>query len=550
MLRYLFCSIVVLLFTFLLQNCAQMSPLTGGARDRQAPKLLSSQPPLASTGFTSTSILLKFDEYIQLKDLNSQLVVLPKLNSLPEAEENGKTLKITLNTAELKKNTTYRLYFGQAIVDMNEGNALKNFEYVFSTGSYIDSLQVKGQVFNSFNNAPLENVLIGLYEDSLSTDSSVFKEAPHYITKTDVRGQFSIAHLPAKRFKAYALEDGNKNLSYDPDVEKIGFLNTTLQLPEDSFVRFHVFREIPARSFVKKTVSPYYGHSLILFNKKPDVQVQTYYPEQQSNLYIQNSISGGDTLLLFYKNMEDSLKLLVKHKEENRQDTLLIRLAKKSFKRKKFAFMKINTPGGSLKLGSDLHLSFISWMDTLFLDSLKISLRYKEDTTWKPYPLKLRWLNVRELKIASGLPEGKVFELKLDTNAFIDAFLNTNDSARFAFTTQSRTELGKAVLKFQFYKKEQYLIQLLNDKQESVREQSFFLSLSSSNNKSIEFTEVPAGAYTVRVVYDLNKNEKWDTGNLLKKKQAEPVFIHPKTIKVLSDWEIEEDIPVKEEKEP
>ncbi len=547
MLRYLFCIIPSLLFSILFQNCAQMSPLTGGAKDKQAPRMVSAQPPLSSTGFTNTTIVLKFDEYIQLKELNSNLVVLPKLKTLPEAEVNGKTLKIVLNPDELKKNTTYRLYFGQAIADMNEGNPAKNFEYVFSTGAFIDSLEVKGKVVNAFNNQALDNILVGLYEDSLSTDSTVFKEGPHYITKTNSSGKFSLAHLPAKRFKAYAIDDANKNLTYDPDVEKIGFLSSTAQLPQDSVLNFKLFKEVPPKTYVKKTVSPYHGHSMIIFNKKPKLLLQAYYPEQEKFVFTQNTSTSGDTLLLYYKSIEDSLKLLLNFVEEGKKDTLLISLAKKSMKKKKFAYMRLNTPGNNLKLNTALTFSFISWMDTLSFDPLKLSLRYKTDSVWKDHPLNFHWLSVHELQLADALPEGRAFELKMDTSAFTDAFSNVNDSVKFQFKTQRRDELGKAVLKLQFFKKEHYLVQLLNERQEVVKEQSFFLSLSSSNSLSLEFTDVPAGVYSVRIVFDLNKNEKWDSGALLKRKQAEPVFIHPKTIKVLSDWEIEEEIQVKEE---
>ncbi len=546
MLRYLFCIITALLFSLLFHNCAQMSPLTGGARDKQPPQLVSAQPPLSSTGFTSSAIVLKFDEYIQLKDVNTNLVVLPKLKTLPEVEVNGKTLKISLDPAELKKNTTYRFFFGKAIVDMNEGNALTNFEYTFSTGNFIDSLKLNGNVANALNNEALDNMLIALYEDSLSNDSSVFKDVPNYITKSNASGKFSLSHLPAKRFRAYAIDDVNKNLTYDPDGERIGFLDKNISLPEDSSLYFSVFKEISSKTYVRKTVSPYYGHSMIIFNKKPNVALKAYYPEQEAFVAIQ-SRAIGDTLLLYYKSIEDSLKLILNYAEDGKKDTLLISLAKKSLKKKRFAFMRANTPGNTLYLNTALTLSFITWMDTTRLDHTKFSLRYKEDSLWKNHPFNPRWLSVRELQLADGLPEGKDFELKLDTAALLDAFSNANDSVKFQFKTQSRNELGKAVLKLQLFKKEQYLVQLLSERQDVIKEQSFFLSLSSSNNRSIEFTDVPPGVYKVRIVYDFNKNEKWDTGSLLKKKQAEPVFMHSKTIKVLSDWEIEEEIQVKEE---
>ena len=46
----------------------------------------------------------------------------------------------------LESNTTYSMNFGNAIRDVNEGNIMKDFTYVFSTGPYIDSLELTGNV--------------------------------------------------------------------------------------------------------------------------------------------------------------------------------------------------------------------------------------------------------------------------------------------------------------------------------------------------------------------------------------------------------------------
>jgi hypothetical protein len=50
------------------------------------------------------------------------------------------------------------------------------------------------------------------------------------------------------------------------------------------------------------------------------------------------------------------------------------------------------------------------------------------------------------------------------------------------------------------------------------------------------------GTYQVRIILDDNANGKWDTGNVLKRIQPELVEINSKLLKVIADWEIEEDI--------
>ena len=47
------------------------------------------------------------------------------------------------------KNSTYVFNFGQSVVDNNEENKLPFFSYAFSTGEYIDSLYLSGNITNS-----------------------------------------------------------------------------------------------------------------------------------------------------------------------------------------------------------------------------------------------------------------------------------------------------------------------------------------------------------------------------------------------------------------
>lgn len=540
LIRFLLSLFAVLLF----QRCAQMSPLTGGARDNQAPKLLLAQPPLYSTDFRQKKIILTFNEYVRVGDLQNNLVVLPKIRNLPDVEAEGKKIIVRIDTADLKKNTTYRLNFGDAIADLNEGNPVRNFEYVFSTGGFVDSLKLQGSVSDALENTAMDNILIGLYEAENTNDSVLFKNSPDYITRSN-KGTFQFTHLPAGTFRAYAMEDLNKNLNYDPDAERIGFLGKDLSLPGDSFLNFSMFKEIPYRAYVKKSESPYYGHTRIILNKTTGVKVSTLHPGQLENLFIEQNGGDRDTLLLFYKDIEDSLSLVLKFEESGKVDTLQISLPKRSQKKRNFAFIRLNIENNKLARKQPLKLTFINWMDTGYLVREKIKLQYKVDSIWINYPLQKQWKSRRELQLCDSLPEGRSFVLKLDTAAFRDAFMAKNDSVLFRFNTESLSELGDAVLNMQFYRKEQHLVQLLNSSGLVQRSEPVSLSLSSSNSIRLHFKALPPGSYRVRVVYDLNKNEKWDSGSLLKKQQAEAVFLHPRTINVLSDWEIEEEVKVK-----
>jgi hypothetical protein len=113
------------------------------------------------------------------------------------------------------------------------------------------------------------------------------------------------------------------------------------------------------------------------------------------------------------------------------------------------------------------------------------------------------------------------------------------------FKVQSRTDLGKVTLKVLLNLKQSYIVQLLNERDQVVRQEFISFSLSSSNAATIDFTNVPPGAYVAKIIFDDNENKKWDTGNYLQNKQPEKVFISSKQIKALPDWEVEEEILVK-----
>src|SRR6218665_1406047 len=133
-------------------RCAQQVPLSGGKRDIVPPKPVSAMPANNSRNFNSELIVLQFNEYVKLNDLTNQLVISPKLKTTPDIEADRKSIRIKLKKEELSPNTTYRFSFGRAVADMNEGNVLPDFEYVFSTGDVIDSLRIKGRVSDAFTN--------------------------------------------------------------------------------------------------------------------------------------------------------------------------------------------------------------------------------------------------------------------------------------------------------------------------------------------------------------------------------------------------------------
>src|SRR5690606_8013779 len=155
--------------------------------------------------FKATEIKLYFDEYVKLKNLSKQLIISPPMNTMPEITPLSSASKyITIKIFDtLQSNTTYAFNFVNIIVDKNEDNTFPFYRYVFSTGSYIDSLEVKGNVKDALLLNTDTFVSVMLYEvDSAYTDSLVYKQLPKYITNTlDSTTTFTLSNLKAGKYK-------------------------------------------------------------------------------------------------------------------------------------------------------------------------------------------------------------------------------------------------------------------------------------------------------------------------------------------------------------
>src|SRR5699024_12016157 len=66
----------------------------------------------------------------------------------------------------------------------------------------------------------------------------------------------------------------------------------------------------------------------------------------------------------------------------------------------------------------------------------------------------------------------------------------------------------------------------------------------SSDLNEISYLNFMGGKYTLRVLWDQNKNGRWDPGNVYTKKQAEPIWYFDKVFTVRANWEQNDEINV------
>jgi hypothetical protein len=239
--------------SLLLGGCAQIGSPTGGPKDTSAPVLIKAIPSNNQTNFSGNKITLSFDEYVDLQDIQSNLLVSPSPKNNPSINSNLRNITIKLKDS-LLPNTTYAINFSNAIKDINEGNVLNNFVYTFSTGAYIDSLSLEGKLMMSETGKIDSSLNVLLYKNASDTD--VTTRRPDYVAKLKGDGSFTFKNLPSGNFKIYALKDGDGNKYYNAATEPFAFYNTEVN-PLDSNQKINLFaysekkQEVNAPSSVK-----------------------------------------------------------------------------------------------------------------------------------------------------------------------------------------------------------------------------------------------------------------------------------------------------------
>jgi hypothetical protein len=206
-------------------GCAGMTPPTGGPRDSLPPVLLSVAPKDSTLNFTGKKIELQFNEFVQLQDVQQNLLVSPTPKVNPTLEARLRTVTVTIRDT-LEENTTYVLDFGNAIRDYTESNPIRDFRYIFSTGRTIDSLELAGRVIIA-ENGRTDSTLIVMLHTSLE-DSAVVKDRPRYVARLDSTGRFRFRNLPVGRFAIYALKDEGNSRKYLSRDQLFAFFDSTV----------------------------------------------------------------------------------------------------------------------------------------------------------------------------------------------------------------------------------------------------------------------------------------------------------------------------------
>ncbi|MDG2396948.1 MAG: Ig-like domain-containing protein [Flavobacteriaceae bacterium] len=534
--RFFFITISCFLILITNNKCATRGTPSGGEKDSIPPIMIRSIPKENSVFFDKEKIILNFNEYIKLKDLSNQLVISPPLNKsnyeIKPKLSASKKVEIKF-LKPLIENTTYTFNFGKSINDFNEGNLLPFFSYAFSTGADLDSLSFNGIVKDAIEKNPEELISIHLYPiDSTYNDSTIYFEKPLYVSNTIDSINFKFQNLKEGKYQLIAIKDEGANYFFDQNTDKIGFLNSHVNIPLDSFAEITLFKEItnfawgtPKYVNTQLIEFPYYGNS-----SKKEILLKSKLSDDFNYVITKNR--KKDTLNFWYSNTKkfdslifnlkilDSIKTVtIKPRETLIIDSLVIGSIQKTF-------MHLSD---SIKIKTNLPITRIN------NDSIKI---FDIDSLSIPFNIRIN-PNLDQAYIKIKPLPNDLYTINIESGAFIDFWGNSNKKTIFKLKTKAIEDYGIIFLNINSKKSIPYFIEVLNSNNEIVRKVK-----KDSSYQNYSFKLLNPGKYTIRVIKDLNNNNQWDTGNYLEKKQPEEVIYFPEELDLRANWELYETLSI------
>ncbi|MDD3079644.1 MAG: Ig-like domain-containing domain [Paludibacter sp.] len=551
---------------------------TGGPKDEIPPKVLRSTPANEALNYKKKEIQIIFDENISIDNASENVLISPPQSTQPDVRGNARVVTINFDE-DLLDSTTYTINFGDAIVDLNEKNPLKNYRFSFSTGNEIDTLKLSGTVLNAEDLNPVAKAYVGIYKEH---DDSVFLKKPFLrVARTDEYGRFVVDNVKAGTYRIYALGDANKDYFYQPG-EALAFTDS---LYTPSVIKTEMRDTVWKDSIHVDSVRTYMGNKYL-----PDNIVLRYFKENKKRLYfVKSERKNPESFSLFFSANQDSLpdikplnfdwegKYIVQKNNANdsltywltdstvyKTDTLVMAMTYMKtdsvfnlvpqtdtisvYSRK----AKANNPKGkkskgpepvkTYKFSTNLSSSFDVYNPVTFkfdapLDSVNlagVALSEKIDSILKP--LKFKWTQVDSTKLSYAIeyqwePE-KSYTLHVDSATFFSIYGITNDKFEGVFKLKSLEEYSSIKLFAETF--DSLLVFQVIDIKDAV------VATKPALKEGTLFEYLRPGEYFMRAFKDVNRNGIWDTGDFSNKIQPEEVYYNPKKLTLRANWEFEE----------
>ncbi len=524
-------NLICLIITLLIFNgCASIQQPTGGPRDKEPPKVLKETPKNFTTNFKGKEVNIQFDEYFKINNESKEFSLSPAMDKSPFFKVKKKVLNVKFQDT-LEANTTYTINFGRGLVDYNEGNILKNYMYVLSTGNKIDSLSISGTVTNTLTKKPVLDATVFIIPTR--QDTIFGKKRANIFTTTDSSGNFSLKYLHPETYRIYALKEEGGDRIYNSSNEEIAFIKDSIKLDKDtSGIKLELFKQEPkVFKLTDRKIEKDAKISYIFNQKLEEPAIKIMIPEELDPTKIVEFSRTNDTVSVWTQTMDfDSIKVAVINKNVPIDTTIIRRGKKDTYDRE----IKIsdNIPASKIKPGNELIITFSAPVGSI--DPRKISLTQdsvpvsglrivKDSLSTRRYTFKYPWRKERQ------------YALKIDTNAIGGKFGGFNKPYIKQFTRDDELNYGNLSLTVTVPDtSKSYIVQLLDDRENVVKENII------STNTVLHYVTYSLGKYHFRIVYDENRNGKWDTGDVEEKRQPEKVWNNGTEITLRANWDLEE----------
>lgn len=579
--------IFIIIAAAVMYSCANIGNPSGGPIDKTPPIFMRSNPTPNAVNVKDRKIEIFFDEIVTLKDPSTKIIVSPAQTEMPRMSALGRKVTVEL-VDSLLPNTTYTIDFSNSIQDNNEGNAIDNFAFAFSTGSVIDSMRVSGYVLDSRTLEPMQSVVVGL--QSNLADSAFHKEKLQRVALTNDRGQFTIRNVSPGSYHIFALKDLDRDYKFGNPTEDIAFLDSiivpSIGSREAADTVYNDLNEID--TIMRATRPAYFPNDILLsmFNEDRKSQYLANNLRVDSTRISLTFAAASDTLpslsivgrndvpdqwyTLERSQTNDTLTYWIRPPHLVSADTLIVATTylrtdtasnlswgtdtlkftfqrQKAKKKKKneetdsleqIRFMELHPlANGTQEVYAPLLLQTGTPIERYSREAFHLQRKLQNDTIFYPAEIKsiaLRdsTLNRRDLMLKVDWEPGAAYKLAVDSLAMTDIYGLQTKPLKVDFNVRKMEEYGNIVFNIPAVR-DSAIVELLDGTEKIV------LRAPVKNHRA-ELLNLLPGKYYARLFIDRNGNGKYDTGNYDMHLQPEETVYYPGAINLKKNWDVEQ----------
>ncbi len=579
--------IFIIIAAAVMYSCANIGNPSGGPIDKTPPIFMRSNPTPNAVNVKDRKIEIFFDEIVTLKDPSTKIIVSPAQTEMPRMSALGRKVTVEL-VDSLLPNTTYTIDFSNSIQDNNEGNAIDNFAFAFSTGSVIDSMRVSGYVLDSRTLEPMQSVVVGL--QSNLADSAFHKEKLQRVALTNDRGQFTIRNVSPGSYHIFALKDLDRDYKFGNPTEDIAFLDSiivpSIGSREAADTVYNDLNEID--TIMRATRPAYFPNDILLsmFNEDRKSQYLANNLRVDSTRISLTFAAASDTLpslsivgrndvpdqwyTLERSQTNDTLTYWIRPPHLVSADTLMVATTylrtdtasnlswgtdtlkftfqrQKAKKKKKnegtdsleqIRFMELHPlVNGTQEVYAPLLLQTGTPIERYSREAFHLQRKLQNDTIFYPAEIKsiaLRdsTLSRRDLMLKVDWEPGAAYTLAVDSLAMTDIYGLQTKPLKVDFNVRKMEEYGNIVFNIPAVR-DSAIVELLDGTEKIV------LRAPVKNHRA-ELLNLLPGKYYARLFIDRNGNGKYDTGNYDMHLQPEETVYYPGAINLKKNWDVEQ----------